>query len=115
PPPVRCCSLILSAEPAAPESHTLSLHDALPIFDLAVRAGLDGVFNVAPDGWISGDEARALSGSPRLPLPERLARRVVDVGWRTGDRKSTRLNSSHRTSSYAVLCLKKKKSLSMLR
>src|SRR5437867_10653548 len=27
-------------------------------------------------------------------------------GW--GDRKSTRLNSSHRTISYAVFCLKKK-------
>src|SRR5437867_9630298 len=27
-----------------------------------------------------------------------------------GDRKSTRLNSSHRTISYAVFCLKKKKS-----
>src|SRR5437867_5683542 len=27
------------------------------------------------------------------------------------DRKSTRLNSSHRTISYAVFCLKKKKSL----
>src|SRR5437867_7045171 len=26
-----------------------------------------------------------------------------------GDRKSTRLNSSHRTNSYAVFCLKKKK------
>src|SRR5207248_8601427 len=26
----------------------------------------------------------------------------------TGDRKSTRLNSSHRTISYAVFCLKKK-------
>src|SRR5437867_6043839 len=26
------------------------------------------------------------------------------------DRKSTRLNSSHRTTSYAVFCLKKKKS-----
>src|SRR5437867_6336714 len=26
-----------------------------------------------------------------------------------GDRKSTRLNSSHRTSSYAVFCLKKKR------
>src|SRR6266705_5449685 len=26
----------------------------------------------------------------------------------TGDRKSTRLNSSHRTRSYAVFCLKKK-------
>src|SRR5271168_5575670 len=31
-----------------------------------------------------------------------------DIGP-TGDRKSTRLNSSHRTISYAVFCLKKKK------
>src|SRR5437867_4819124 len=30
---------------------------------------------------------------------------------RITDRKSTRLNSSHRTSSYAVFCLKKKKML----
>src|SRR5207248_4626220 len=29
------------------------------------------------------------------------------------DRKSTRLNSSHRTTSYAVFCLKKKKSRPM--
>src|SRR5437879_9782710 len=29
--------------------------------------------------------------------------------FRTGDRKSTRLNSSHRCISYAVFCLKKKK------
>src|SRR5258708_13862015 len=29
----------------------------------------------------------------------------------TGDRKSTRLNSSHQIISYAVFCLKKKKSL----
>src|SRR5438094_1197358 len=35
----------------------------------------------------------------------------VNFGSRSGleDRKSTRLNSSHRTSSYAVFCLKKKK------
>src|SRR5207248_11155602 len=36
-----------------------------------------------------------------------------EVPWRTTrhlpDRKSTRLNSSHRTISYAVFCLKKKK------
>src|SRR5437764_5241493 len=31
---------------------------------------------------------------------------IVDV--RNGDRKSTRLNSSHRCISYAVFCLKKK-------
>src|SRR5258705_4333557 len=30
-------------------------------------------------------------------------------GWRAGDRKSTRLNSSHLGISYAVFCLKKKK------
>src|SRR3712207_7090678 len=29
--------------------------------------------------------------------------------WVTGDRKSTRLNSSHANISYAVFCLKKKK------
>src|SRR2546422_6732916 len=29
--------------------------------------------------------------------------------WRFGDRKSTRLNSSHGYISYAVFCLKKKK------
>src|SRR3712207_7633629 len=54
--------------------------------------------------------------------PRRRARRAVpaaagrpvaaaaDAGRRTGDRKSTRLNSSHANISYAVFCLKKKKS-----
>src|SRR5437762_3847497 len=32
-----------------------------------------------------------------------------------GDRKSTRLNSSHRCTSYAVFCLKKKKKSMMLK
>src|SRR6266516_5725116 len=33
---------------------------------------------------------------------------LLDVRGVAGDRKSTRLNSSHRTISYAVFCLKKK-------
>src|SRR2546426_6959510 len=33
---------------------------------------------------------------------------LIDTGW-PGDRKSTRLNSSHLVISYAVFCLKKKK------
>ena len=33
----------------------------------------------------------------------------VSVDVRAGDRKSTRLNSSHLVISYAVFCLKKKK------
>src|SRR5699024_12442072 len=35
--------------------------------------------------------------------------RSGDTAWGYGDRKSTRLNSSHVSSSYAVFCLKKKK------
>src|SRR3712207_7840829 len=35
--------------------------------------------------------------------------RRVQVPDRVGDRKSTRLNSSHANISYAVFCLKKKK------
>src|SRR5208337_3718804 len=39
------------------------------------------------------------------------AGRAVAPGCQRADRKSTRLNSSHRCSSYAVFCLKKKKNL----
>src|SRR5438034_7767972 len=38
-----------------------------------------------------------------------LAHRPDDRRARSGDRKSTRLNSSHTVISYAVFCLKKKK------
>src|SRR5207248_2946469 len=36
---------------------------------------------------------------------------VIDTAEERKDRKSTRLNSSHRTISYAVFCLKKKKKI----
>src|SRR5437867_9725946 len=46
-----------------------------------------------------------------VPLPQAFEDldRLVDRRWIDDqDRKSTRLNSSHRTISYAVFCLKKK-------
>src|SRR2546430_10468785 len=43
--------------------------------------------------------------------PQRAWPLVEDVA--RGDRKSTRLNSSHSQISYAVFCLKKKKQLAM--
>src|SRR5438477_11179965 len=64
---------------ATTEIYTLSLHDALPI-------------PVARSGC-----------SMRSP------RNSNRAAWATGDRKSTRLNSSHMSISYAVFCLKKKK------
>src|SRR5437762_9524268 len=38
---------------------------------------------------------------------EELRQRCIKPGWELKDRKSTRLNSSHRCISYAVFCLKK--------
>src|SRR3989440_3696802 len=68
---------------ATTEIYTLSLHDALPIY-------IDSL-------------------AERFQEPSRrLAGRRVHRAPR-GDRKSTRLNSSHDQISYAVFCLKKKK------
>src|SRR5690625_5613848 len=44
----------------------------------------------------------------RQKLARRLARAAGQKNDRVGDRKSTRLNSSHVAISYAVFCLKKK-------
>src|SRR5688572_33385217 len=71
-------------DPATIGSYTLSLHDALPIY----RPSRGGA------SWSS---TRATS-TPRCSSATCASR----------DRKSTRLNSSHSQSSYAVFCLKKK-------
>src|SRR5207248_4983755 len=63
------------------------------------------------------DLARAWAGSVaerRQRTVARGARRCAGADEGT-DRKSTRLNSSHRTISYAVFCLKKKKKNSHVR
>src|SRR6266542_2050459 len=64
---------------ATTEIYTLSLHDALPIFRRLSWTGSPPV----------------LRGRTRVSRDRR-------------DRKSTRLNSSHGSISYAVFCLKKK-------
>src|SRR5437867_7096769 len=46
---------------------------------------------------------------PRVPAVRSRGRRRDGRSADRRDRKSTRLNSSHRTISYAVFCLKKKK------
>src|SRR2546422_5997567 len=72
---------------ATTEIYTLSLHDALPI---SSRPG----GNCPGLGPLRESPAQGSQG----PL-----------GSNRGDRKSTRLNSSHGYISYAVFCLKKKK------
>src|SRR5437879_10105555 len=73
-------SLFFFNDTATTEIYTLSLHDALPIL-----RGSPGGFSRS---------SRSATNTARTPAI---------------DRKSTRLNSSHRCISYAVFCLKKKK------
>src|SRR5207245_10053218 len=58
---------------------------------------------------VAGDpgERLGLAAGQRVHSLARLAREGVD--GEAGDRKSTRLNSSHGSISYAVFCLKKKR------
>src|SRR5690348_17418699 len=90
------CLYFFFNDPPTTEIYTLSLHDALPISDR-----VDGVV-----GEIGRDlhEQRL-----RAPLRALGHERVEDRTRGRGDRKSTRLNSSHPSISYAVFCLKKKK------
>src|SRR5207248_9417809 len=98
-----------------PDLYTLSLHDALPIYPfpypekpiergkVLVKADLDklGTFSRYKD--VDGDGI----GYRTLPGTQHPAAAYFTRGSGQ-DRKSTRLNSSHRTISYAVFCLKKK-------
>ena len=68
---------------ADPPSQFLHLDDLASAIVLAVRQRLDGVFNVAPDGWVPGERVRALSGErPRLPMPDRVSEVVGALRWR---------------------------------
>jgi len=66
-----------------PPSQFVHLDDLAAAIVLAVQERFDGVYNVAPDGWIAGERVRALSGErPRLPLPERVSEVLGSLRWR---------------------------------
>lgn len=66
-----------------PPAQFLHLDDLADAVLLATEQQLDGVFNVAPDGWIAGERVRALAGAvPRLKLPDRVSEVVNNLRWR---------------------------------
>src|SRR5690606_41876487 len=104
-----------STQPETRVYYPLALHDALPIF---ARRFIDERFLATYDEDEGVAQAVARVGRrARLPdLPKTFARLVSairrDVSEHSdelfrcaGDRKSTRLNSSHVKISYAVFCL----------
>src|SRR5690242_21539161 len=92
------CHIFIFNDTATTEIYTLSLHDALPIFtSLQLKEYREPVEKLI---GVAQDEIDRLYGLVR------------DAGYTllfcNIDRKSTRLNSSHMSISYAVFCLKKK-------
>jgi nucleoside-diphosphate-sugar epimerase len=66
-----------------PPAQFLHLDDLASAVVLAAEQRLDGVFNVAPDGWVAGERVRALAGAvPRLKLPDRATEVIGNLRWR---------------------------------
>src|SRR5438477_4592246 len=94
--------LLFSDAPSPTDIYTLSLHDALPIYP--AKSSLEFGFDQA-GAQNKGKFTRfavSFDFSPENPAAGRLEV-TVEI-----DRKSTRLNSSHMSISYADFCLKKK-------
>src|SRR5690348_17867370 len=87
-----------------PRSTLFPYNDALPIYlDVRAAKAVDRLLHVADREETLATVAEAVD-DPHLHVVRVL--RFVEQE----DRKSTRLNSSHPSISYAVFCLKKKKS-----
>src|SRR2546427_1942608 len=71
-----------------------------------VEQGSGSGFIVSPDGYILTNN-HVVAGADRVTV--KLYDKREFTAKVVGDRKSTRLNSSHSQISYAVFCLKKKK------
>src|SRR5207248_10494816 len=96
---------------ATTEIYTLSLHDALPILKLGDLL-LTIVGTIGRTAIFSWPEPVAFQRSVavlRFRDNQNVCYFYYLIRSKYLDRKSTRLNSSHRTISYAVFCLKKKK------
>src|SRR5699024_12378111 len=90
--------------PSPPQIYTLSLHDALPI---STPAAYIADITLVPhiSGRVEYRVETVGDGAVTVEILDPAGRPVAKA---EGDRKSTRLNSSHVSISYAVFCLKKK-------
>src|SRR5207249_10867835 len=108
--------LILTLTPPyTTQLYTLSLHDALPIsaqyFDQYLRGGSQPARRLRAElaDHFAARSPRVAGNDRHVPRRQRHARPADHPPqYLSGDRKSTRLNSSHVSISYAVFCLKKK-------
>jgi hypothetical protein len=110
----------------------LHLDDLASAVVHAVRERLDGPFNVAPDGWIGGDQLRALLGGWRWRLPRRVARRLAGpllpyathpwviandklraAGWSAEHSNDEAVVAGHRPSPWATISPRRRQELAL--
>ncbi|MDH3705069.1 MAG: NAD-dependent epimerase/dehydratase family protein [Acidimicrobiia bacterium] len=73
------------SEEGDPPAQFLQADDLATAIETVLTQRVDGVLNVAPDGWIPAEELAALAGpKPRLRVPGWLARRLAAVRYRLG-------------------------------
>src|SRR5207245_10384855 len=97
---MRACSYLYRTWPTT--SYSLSLQDALPIYKAKEVADLVST----TDGLIVHFYYDGDMPNGRTSVAQAVGHKPMNEGEL--DRKSTRLNSSHGSISYAVFCLKKK-------
>src|SRR3712207_7828943 len=86
-----------------------TLFRSVPLQPHRVRAGVQEEAQAVAPRPVGLLAARAEHLGHRLGAHDPSGEQRVPEGAQIGDRKSTRLNSSHANISYAVFCLKKKK------
>src|SRR5699024_11736491 len=101
--------------PSSPNIHDLSLHDALPISTARLNTGkapgkaistsLAWVFGSAPKAALLLEKILdAVDSCTCVSKPMTISQSMITAPVFVEDRKSTRLNSSHVSISYAVFC-----------
>lgn len=75
---------LLTVKGHAPPLQLVHEDDVAAAIAHAVTNDLDGVFNLAADGWLSADEIESLTGKKRVELPEAVAFSMAERLWRTG-------------------------------
>jgi len=75
---------LLTVKGYSPPLQFVHEEDVASALAFAVRADLDGVYNLAADGWLAADEVSSLGGKKRVELPEAIAFSMAERLWRTG-------------------------------